>query len=345
MKQQVEKNKILAPLTTLSLGGEAGGYVLIQSLADLHELISAIQDVPGKQLVILGGGSNIVLPDNAKDLFVVHIHMMGRHVEENDTRVLVTLGAGEDWDEIVGWCVASGYAGVEALSGIPGSVGGAVVQNIGAYGSEAEETIVSVEVFDLLEKRRKVFSHDECNFMYRESVFKKQPELRYLVLGCVLALRRMSPGDLALPEYRGVTEMFEQLGHAEITLATIRDTIVALRNSKLPHPNIIPNVGSFFKNPIISQDQFTPIREQYPAIPHWEVDGGVKLSAGWLIEELGFKGQWFGGIQVSPLHALVLTNPDKTATSDDLQEARQAIQNTIQEKFAIALEAEPVIIE
>jgi UDP-N-acetylmuramate dehydrogenase len=344
MLQQVEKNKQLAPLTTFSIGGTAGGYMSVSSIADLHELPEVLAAHADKELVILGGGSNIIFPNEAGNLLVVHINVRGRHIEETDEEVRVTIGAGENWDEIVAWCVERGYAGIESLSGIPGSVGGAIVQNIGAYGSEIEERVIDVEVYDSETGTVRKFSHEECVFVYRESVFKKQKEFRYIVLGCTLRLYRIGASDVIMPEYSGVLSMYEQLGFEEVTLQSVRETIIALRNSKLPNPENTPNVGSFFKNPIISQEVYALIENQLPDAPHWESGQGIKLSAGWLIDRVGMKGKWFGGIQVSPKHALVLTNPSGGATFADVMDAKGAIIEKVQKEFGITLEEEPVII-
>lgn len=340
----------LAGLTTLRLGGPAGHYFEADSE---QTLIAAIKDVEGhgEPLLILGGGSNLVVADEGYPGSVVKVGMLGVTARDG----LLSAAAGEVWDDVVARSVAEGLAGIECLSGIPGLAGATPIQNVGAYGQEIADTLVSVRCLERDNLGEVVFTRDQCEFVYRGSRFKGRDRDRYVVLDVSLRLRR----DI-LPQIR-YAELAQAIGrHGALerlepgqAARVVRDTVVELRRRKSmvldPTDPNARSVGSFFVNPVLSTAAFDELaRRRHAAgevdgIPTFPADGRVKVAAAWLIEHAGFaKGYRYGGVGISTRHALALVNHGGTTT--ELLALAQSIERAVYERFGVRLEREPVVV-
>ena len=328
----IEENKDLSPLSAIGIGGNALYYSEIENTEDIVEIVNFSKE-KNLPLTIVGGGTNTIFNEGTLNRVIGLMRIEGIELISEDT---IKVGAGEDWDKVVAWTVDNNLSGIEALSAIPGTMGAGPVQNIGAYGAEISDTFVSAEVYDLDKNELITLDKNQCGFSYRDSIFKQNPG-RYIIATVTLQLSKEKP---TVPEYKDVQKYFED--NDSPTLGEIRDAIISIRSNKLPDPKIVPNLGSYFKNPIVSKEEFE--RLQDPNIPNFEVPNGIKLFAGWLIEQCGFKGQTIDGIKVYEKNALVLTNPEKVKF-ENLQRAESEIIEKVQEKFGITLEREPNIIE
>lgn len=289
----------------------------------------------------IGQGSNILFSGDFKGI-ILHGKIKGiKVVGEDDSSVLVKIGAGEIWDDIVEWAVDHNYYGAENLSAIPGEVGAAAVQNIGAYGSEFGNLVESVEVLNTETLQKELIAKDNCQYGYRESIFKHQPvKQRYVVTGVVIRLSKKESFNL---EYGNIKSALEG---KQINLHNVRKAIVEIRTKKLPDWKKLGNAGSFFKNPIISQEQFEQIKKLYPNVPSYKVEGEipmVKVPAGWLIENSGLKGFCHGGAQVYEKQCLVLINTGN-AKAKDIVELSDIVIRTVKEKFNIEISPEVNIL-
>lgn len=341
----------LAPLTTLQLGGDARHLV---EATDDAAIVDALRwaDARGLPVLILGGGSNVVIADRGWDGLVVRIATRGRRFEESAGTVAVTAAAGEPWDDLVAETVARNLAGLECLSGIPGLVGATPTQNVGAYGQEVADTIRSVKVLERGSGRVLDLAPDACGFAYRDSAFKRAPD-RHVVLAVTFALR---PGGPPTLRYRELADALA--GAAQPTLAETRATVLALRRKKSMlivdgDPNR-RSVGSFFTNPIVSAAQADDVAARAVAMgaiaaagemPRWPAPGGaVKLSAGWLIERAGIrKGHRRGAVGISTAHALALVHHGGGSTAALLELARE-VGDAVHAQFAMTLLPEPTLV-
>lgn len=274
---------------------------------------------------------------------VVHIDIKGISIDkENENEVYITVNAGENWHEFVLWCVENNFGGIENLSLIPGNVGTCPIQNIGAYGVEVKDTITKVEALEIETGKLVSFTNEECNFAYRNSIFKNEIKDTYIITSVSFRLTRNTH---KLNTSYGAIET--ELTSKEIqkpTLKNISDAVIAIRKSKLPDPKEIGNSGSFFKNPVISKTQFLKLQKEYPSIPSYAVsDTEIKIPAGWLIEQAGFKGKRYGNYGVHEKQALVLVNYGN-ATGLEIYQLAQEIQKTILRKFGVILEIEVNIL-
>ena len=330
----------LAPLTTLRLGGPARRLVTVYDEASLLQVLSE-----GPALV-LGGGSNVVLPDAGIDGTVVRLALHGTSARTDGDRVLMTVAAGEDWDVLVAHTVAEGLAGLEALSGIPGSVGASPVQNIGAYGQEVAQTVASVRAYDRREGEVVELPTAACGFAYRTSVFKAEPD-RWVVLSVDFSL---VPGALSAPV--GYAELARVLGvelGAPAPLQAVRDAVLRLRRGKGmvvdPADPDSRSVGSFFTNPRLTAEQFAELQRRFPDVPSWaEADGRLKVPAAWLVEHAGFgKGAFPGPVGISSKHTLALVHRGGGTTAELLAVAR-AVRDGVREAFGVELVNEPVLV-
>ncbi|MDD3662383.1 MAG: UDP-N-acetylmuramate dehydrogenase [Candidatus Pacebacteria bacterium] len=342
---KIEENVDVKKYTTLKIGGQFRYFVEINNIDEIRELcVIAQEDEKYKDIpfFILGGGSNIVFSDGLLDVLAIKVEIKGFEIiKEEDDFVEIKIGAGENWDEIVEKTVRLNFSGLEALSAIPGTVGATPVQNVGAYGSEVKDTIVEVEVFDLKDKKIKILSNSDCNFKYRDSVFKGEEKGRYLITRVTY---RLLKGEIPIPAYWDITKYFEEKGITKPTLMGIREAIIEIRNKKLPNPKEVPNVGSFFKNPIVDNKIASEIKEKFPDVKLFPVNENLtKIPAGWLIENAGLKGKSFGNVSIYEKNALVLVNKND-ATKEDLMKAKNEIVRIVKEKFGIILEQEPEII-
>ncbi|MGJ9422017.1 UDP-N-acetylmuramate dehydrogenase [Aeromicrobium sp. CF3.5] len=333
----------LADLTTLRLGGPAGQFLVADSESRLLDVVR-LNDQSGDGLLLVAGGSNLVVADEGFPGTVVHIVTRGVEVEVDDcSGATVTVAAGESWDGLVARAVAEGWVGLEALSGIPGSVGATPIQNVGAYGQEVADTIASVRVYDRYEAAVRTFAAADCGFSYRDSRFKAEPG-RYVVLSVTFALRL---GNLGAPVV--YAELARRLG-VEIgqraPLAQVRDAVLALRRGKAmvldPEDHDTWSAGSFFTNPILTVDQAAALPSEAPRFE--QSDGSVKTSAAWLIDHAGFaKGYAGTSVSLSTRHVLALTNRGGASTSDLLALARE-VRDGVELAFGIRLVNEPVLV-
>ena len=328
--------KSLSNFTTLHVGGPA--QKLIRATTEA-ELISAIDeaDSNNQPLLILGGGSNVLVGDQGFQGTVVLVETHGNSYEiDACSGGLLTVAAGEDWDQFVAFTIDKGLANLESLSGIPGTIGGAPIQNIGAYGHEVGEVIARLRTYDRTEKKVVTFTADQCEFSYRNSKFKKESP-RYVVLDVTFHLRN---GEMSLPV--GYAELAKELGveiGARAPITEVRDAVLKLRAQKgmLLGQNIW-SAGSFFTNPILSSTDAAKLPDDAPRWP--QANGEVKTSAAWLMEHAGVtKGDQLHGAQISPLHVLALTNSGN-ATANDLLELARSARAKVREKFGITLEPE-----
>ncbi|MEV0583125.1 UDP-N-acetylmuramate dehydrogenase [Nonomuraea sp. NPDC050310] len=333
---------ILAPYTTLGLGGPARDFVEARTA---EELVSLVAEADGTKtpLLILGGGSNLVVADEGFDGRVVRVASRGVGVERDGDQVLVTVEAGEEWDPLVARAVAEGWSGIECLSGIPGLVGSTPIQNVGAYGQAVAETIRSVRVYDRRTCQVLDLGARQCGFAYRDSVFK-QDLGRHVVLAVTYALDLADrSGPVAYEELARRLEV--PLGE-RVPLAAAREAVLGLRRGKgmvldAGDPDT-RSAGSFFMNPILPAGELEP---RAPGHPRWELPGGLeKVPAAWLIEQAGFaKGYSRGPVRISTKHTLALTNPGGGSTADLLALARE-VRDGVAEKFGITLVNEPVMV-
>lgn len=343
----VVEQALLAPLTTFRLGGAARRLIVAERE---EELLRAVQEVDasGAPLLVLGGGSNVVIADAGFDGTVVRIATRGRTLSADRDRVLVTAQAGEGWDDFVAAAVAEGLSGVECLAGIPGLVGAVPMQNVGAYGQDVGQTIVRLRAYDRDLRRVVVFEREACAFAYRSSVFRGRD--RHVIVDVTFALER-STGSMPV-RYGELARALACNEGERAPLGTVRDTVIELRRRKgmvldASDPDTT-SAGSFFTNPIVSAEQLADVRARaagpMPSFP--EADGRLKLSAGWLIEHAGF-GRGFAGeggrVAVSSKHALALTNRGGATTSELLALARE-IRAGVLLRFGVLLENEPVLV-
>ena len=332
---QVLREVRLSGLTTLGVGGVADRVIEVE---DATELVTAVRDADeaGRRLLLLGGGSNIVAPDAGWDGDVVAVRSRG--IERTGGRLVVQ--AGEPWDDVVAYAVENGLAGIEALSGIPGSTGATPVQNVGAYGQEVAQTITAVRVYDRAEKSERILAPAECGFAYRDSRLKREPS-RFVVLDVTFELDESS---VSRPV--GYAELARTLGvelGGTAPLAEVREAVIGLRRGKGmvldPEDPDSRSAGSFFTNPIVAADRAVD------GCPSWPAgDGRMKLSAAWLVQNAGFgRGTRDGHVGTSSRHSLALTT-EPGATATELLAFADRIVATVQESFGVTLEREPTAV-
>ena len=334
---QIRENVSLKALNTFGLEAKARYFCVLRKLGGVRSIMQWAAQHPDLPVMFLGGGSNLLLVDDFPGL-MVHVRLLQREVLGQDQDYVYVRGAaGENWHDFVRWTIEQGFAGLENLSLIPGTVGAAPMQNIGAYGVEAKDCIYEVQVLDWRTGEIREFSQAECQFSYRDSYFKSVEPGRWLIVTVVFRLPHQPQWKM---DYAGVRE---QLEGKTLNARVISDAIINIRRSKLPDPAEIGTAGSFFKNPVVSPLQWANLQAQYPAIPGWTHGEGVKLSAGWLIDQCGWRGQRDGDAGTYDKHALVLVNHGN-ATGQQVWAFAQKIMASVQEKFGVGLEAEPNII-
>lgn len=340
----LQENVPLAPFTTLKIGGPARYFVEARSE---DEVVSTVWFAVerGIPIFVLGGGSNVLVSDKGFNGLVIRIGITGiargsNTVTENTGEL--TVGAGEDWDNFVFYCVERDMAGVECLSGIPGSVGGTPVQNVGAYGQEVSDTITSVQCFDTKHREIVTLENAECGFTYRTSIFNSSERGRYVVLAVTFRLTNGGPPKIV---YKDLVEYFS--GRSP-SLAEVRDAVLKIRRAKsmvidMNDPNA-KSAGSFFKNPVISWEKYREIDRANNAVPYFVSGEKVKIPAAWLIEKAGFhKGFSHRGVGISTNHTLALINRNG-ATAAEMLELKEMIQAAVETRFGIVLEPEPVFL-
>ncbi len=301
--------------------------------ATTDELKNALPDIE-KPVLVIGGGSNLLFMGDFKGT-VVHSTITSIDIiDSTDDLVYVKVGAGVVWDDFVAWCTVNGLWGVENLSAIPGEVGASAVQNIGAYGAEAKDVIDTVQTICLTDGTERDFSNAECRYGYRQSIFKNELKGQYAVAYVIYALSKTPQPKLG---YGALEQEVERLGGP--TLANIRQAVISIRDSKLPDPKVLGNAGSFFMNPVVTEQEFNIIRSNYPDVPSYPAPGGIKVPAGWLIEKTGWKGRSLGPAAVYDKQALVLVNKGG-ATGADVKRLADTIIADVKRKFGITLSTE-----
>lgn len=317
---------------TLSLSSVAAYLVDLTSVQDALILASDeyFRSIP---FVFIGGGSNLLFAGDFKGAV---IHYSGKEIEildDSDTAVIIKVGAGYNWHQLVMECVEKGLWGIENLALIPGEAGAAAVQNIGAYGREVCEVLAAVHVVDLLKGETRRMLPSECNFGYRHSIFKEEGQGHLLVTDIELRLSKEPAPCLAYAGLKGLRE------EPSLTPLQVANTVIQIRESKLPDPRLIPNAGSFFMNPIIDGAHFSLLQTNYPTMPHYKVEEGYKIPAAWLIEQIGYKGHRVGDVGTYKHQPLVIVNHGQAEAHEIIAFAEE-IQSKIQEEFGIAIHPE-----
>jgi UDP-N-acetylmuramate dehydrogenase len=341
----VQENVPLAPLTTLGIGGPARFFFRAHNV---DEIVEALEWARTRELPVffLGGGSNLLISDAGFPGLVIQLDLRGITVEsDNGSHAMVKVAAGEPWDRFVKFAVRREWAGIECLSGIPGSTGATPIQNVGAYGQEVSETIVRVEALDRTTGRVTWFTNDECRFGYRSSLFKNIERDRYVVLSVTFRLRRDGEATLKYPELQ---KYVAERGIALDDLAGVREAVIAIRKRKGmvldPRDPDTRSDGSFFMNPILTPEQYAAFAERAPDAPHFPSGDDVKLSAAWLIEHAGFhKGFTHGKVGLSTKHTLAIVNRG-SGTAAEVVELVEMIQGKVREEFGVDIHPEPNFI-
>lgn len=330
----------LGDYSTMGLGGRAAHLVTIEKRMDLLEALSwaQAQSVP---VVMIGGGSNIIWRDEGfPGLVIVNGIQRYETFNEDDENVYITAGSGEKWDTVVERTAQAGLTGIEALSLIPGSAGATLVQNIGAYGQEIAQTLVTAEVFDTQIGDFITMRADDCGFGYRTSRFKTVDRGRFYITAITLHLTK---GQMQPPFYASLAKYVADHGVTDLSPVNIRQAVIAIRNSRLPDPAVVHNTGSFFANPIINNDELAVLREIHPDIPNWSLgDNRAKIPAAWLIEKAGFKAYHDRqtGMATWAAQPLVIVNESAKSTAD-LLVFKEMIVSSVRDTFGITLEQEP----
>ncbi len=353
----VQENVSLSPLTTLKIGGLARYFIRADTESQVAEALQFAKSNDFR-LFVLGGGSNVLISDNGFNGVVLQIAIRGgldfSPVQEPESpqgklrseivnaKTLITVGAGEDWDVFVAFCVKNDLAGVECLSGIPGFVGGTPVQNVGAYGQEVAETIVAVRCFDRKTREIITLNNHDCGFTYRSSIFNSTHRDRFIVVSVTFALHE---GGNAKIVYK---DLIERFGGSPPSISSVRDAVLKIRREKSmvidPNDPNSKSVGSFFKNPVVDREKLDEIRLKFNAVPHFDFGEKVKIPAAWLIENAGFKkGFELGKAGISSNHTLALINRGG-ASATEILVLKEKIYRAVISKFGIYLEPEPVFV-
>ena len=331
---RIEQNYSLLKHNTFGLDVKTRYYVEYETEEDLQKLLRD-EFFFSQRFWHIGQGSNLLFLGDF-DGIIVHSAIRGiEKIKEDEQSVWLKAGAGNDWDSLVAYCVENEWGGLENLSLIPGEVGASAVQNIGAYGAEVSERIEEVHAWSLESGEKQIFSNAECDYSYRSSFFKRlENRGKYYVTHVIFRLSKQ-------PEFRlDYGNIREQLAGKPVTLQTVREAVIAIRESKLPDPKKTGNAGSFFVNPYISMQHFQQLKEQYPDIPHYPVNEEiVKLPAAWLIERCGLKGKTVGGAAVHEKQALVIINRNR-ATGQEIASLAEAVRKAVKEKFVVELQPE-----
>ncbi|WP_100627052.1 UDP-N-acetylmuramate dehydrogenase [Algoriphagus formosus] len=331
----IQENTSLKPYNTFGIDAKARFFTKVSGLKELKEalLFAESQTIP---ILILGGGSNILLTQDFTGL-VIKLELKGiKVVEEDSEKVLVSVGAGENWHEFVLFAIAQNWAGIENLSLIPGTVGASPMQNIGAYGVEIQQVFYHLKALNRKTLELETFSAEECQFGYRESVFKHRLKDKYIICEVVFQLSKIPLINIS---YGAIKDTLAEMKAENPGIKEVSDAVIAIRQSKLPNPAEIGNAGSFFKNPTISESTFEKLKDQFPEIPGYKVDEVIKVPAAWLIDQAGWKGFRRNDIGVHNKQALVLVNFGK-GKGKEIQELSQEIQKSVEEKFGIKLSPE-----
>jgi UDP-N-acetylmuramate dehydrogenase len=335
----IQSNYPLKNYNTFGISAKASFFAELNAINDIEELISS--DIfRNEPHIILGGGSNMLFTRDYQG-FIMHSTLAGiACIKENSEESEIRVGSGVEWDKLVIYAVENELGGIENLSGIPGNVGASPVQNIGAYGVEVRDTIINVEGFDFRQKKIQSYNNKECRFGYRTSIFKEQFKNEFLITHVTFRLKK--PPHKLVTEYGAIKTELEKYG--EKSISTLRRSVIAIRNSKLPDPLKTGNAGSFFKNPVVTKELADKVKTGFPEVPTYAAaEGFVKLSAAWLIEQSGCKGIQKGQAASHKIQPLVLINLGG-ATGNEILELAQIIEHRVYEKFGITLVKEVNIV-
>jgi len=336
---EIQSQFSLKKYNTFGIEAKASKFVAVHTVAELKTVLEQHRN---DKKFILGGGSNMLLTRDI-DALVIHVDLKGKKIIKEDRDFAwIEAAAGENWHEFVLHTIGLNLGGLENMSLIPGNVGTTPIQNIGAYGTEIKDTFVSCEAMHIETQQIRVFTKEECHFGYRESIFKHEQKDQYVITSVVFKLTKKD--HKINTSYGDITKELEKNNVQTPTLKDVSDAVIAIRQSKLPDPKVLGNSGSFFKNPIIPKSDFDKISINFPDMPNYVIsETQVKVPAGWLIEQAGFKGKRFGDAGIHKNQALVLVNYGN-ATGQEILDVSKDIQKTIFEKFGIAIEAEVNVI-
>jgi UDP-N-acetylmuramate dehydrogenase len=336
---EIQNQFSLKNYNTFGIEAKAKQFVAVNTVADLRLIL---QQNANEKKFILGGGSNMLLTQDI-DALVIHIDLKGKKIiQENDDFVWVECQAGENWHEFVLWTLQQNFGGLENMSLIPGNVGTTPVQNIGAYGTEIKDTMVSCTAMKIASQDMTTFSNADCHFGYRESIFKQEAKDQYIITSVVFQLTKRN--HKINTAYGDIQAELSKKGIDNPMIQDVSNAVIAIRQSKLPDPKELGNSGSFFKNPILLKSNFEKIHAKFPDMKYFEIsETEVKVPAGWLIEQAGFKGKRFGDAGIHKNQALVLVNYGN-ATGQEILNVSKNIQETIFNTFGIRIEAEVNVI-
>lgn len=334
---KIQENISLKPFNTFGLEAKADLFTKAQNIEELQSLVRS-EFFKREKVLVLGGGSNLLLTGDFNGL-VVKVDIKGKEIiNEDEDYIWLKIGAGENWHQFVLFCIENNYGGIENLSLIPGTVGAAPMQNIGAYGVEIKEVFSYLEAVNIENGFVEVFDNKTCQFGYRESIFKNIAKNKYIIGQVVLRLTKRN--HQISWEYGAIKSVLEEKGIKEPTIKDISDAVVKIRKSKLPDPSKIGNAGSFFKNPVVHKDVYEQLKTVYADIPNYPVnENEIKIPAGWLIEQCGWKGKKRDNIGVHELQSLVLVNLGG-GKGEDLLKLAYDIQDSVKKKFGIELQPE-----
>lgn len=335
----VSENISLKSYNTFRIDASARYFCAFKSLEELKEVLSEnrFKDLPK---LIIGGGSNLLLIKNFEGLVLKNGIKGKTLIGEDENHIYVKAGGAEVWHEFVMYCIKQNYAGIENMSLIPGNVGAGPLQNIGAYGVELKDVFYELEALHLKELYVKTFTNAECKFGYRESIFKREAKGEFIITSVTFRLNKKPTFNTS---YGAIEKELELMGVKERSISAISEAVIRIRTSKLPDPEKLGNAGSFFKNPEIPLEQFLYLKSQYPTIVAFPQNEIVKLAAGWLIEQCGWKGKRVGDAGVHKDQALVLVNYGN-ATGKEIYDLSSQVINSVKEKFGVILEREVNIV-
>ena len=336
----IHENYSLKKLNTFGIDAYGRYFMELKNLSEIQEILSE-RTFSNTPKLILGGGSNLLFTRNFDGLILKNDLQGIEVIKEDDDHYYIKAGAGVGWHDLVMHCIANNYGGLENLSLIPGKVGASPMQNIGAYGVEIKDHFYELEAIHVADKTVRIFNNADCKFGYRESVFKHELKNKYIITSVTYKLLKK---PVLNTSYGAIEKELEGMGVKELSIQAISKAVCNIRSGKLPNPAEIGNAGSFFKNPEVVLAQYEFLKTQFPAIVGYDLDNGnVKLAAGWLIEQCGWKGQTFGDAGVHKLQALVLVNYNN-AQGNEIYELSQKILDSVKSKFGVLLEREVNII-
>ncbi len=331
----LQKNFNLKRLNTFGISVNAENFLDVGNEDDLREIL-VFHKYKNQPKFILGGGSNILLTKDIESL-TIKISIPGiKIIDEDDESVIIEAGGGVVWQNLVDYCINNNFGGIENLSLIPGTVGAAPIQNIGAYGQELKDVLQSLNGIHTADGEEKSFTNNECEFGYRNSIFKKDLKNKFIITAVKLKLRKNPVINLS---YGNLRDEIEKLNLANITIKDVSSVVCSIRKNKLPNPSVIGNAGSFFKNPEVSADFFYNLKQDFPDLVGYETNNGFKLAAGWLIDKCGWKGKRIGDAGIHERQALVLVNFGNASGADVFNLSKE-VKKSVKEKFGVDLEYE-----